>query len=187
MEALYQGDNRPPAYLPLLGTINDPDLEAFFEAGKEAELMPSISEMGCVWGPWNNAVIEVITGLEAPEIAFTDAAEVIRECISGGYAGMVNVPGSYQTLVGCEANWDPACLTTAMTMTTGSGGMYVSSHDLPAGNYECKVALNGSWTENYGLGGVLDGPNIPFSLASTGTANFTYDPDTHILTITIEP
>ena len=31
---------------------------------------------------------------------------------------------------------------------------------LPAGNYEFKAALNGSWDENYGAGGALNGNNI---------------------------
>lgn len=187
MELLYQSADRQPAYLPLVGSINDPDLVSFFEVGEGAELMPAIPEMGAVWGPWNNAVIQIITGAVTPEIAFTNAADYIREIIAGGpYLSMVNVPGSYQTLVGCAFEWDPACLTTAMTMTGGAGGVYTSSHNLPAGNYECKVALNGSWWVNYGQGGVQDGLNIPFSLASAGTVNFTYDPTTHFLTITTE-
>ena len=32
---------------------------------------------------------------------------------------------------------------------------------LPAGNYEGKVAINESWDENYGQGGVQNGANIP--------------------------
>ena len=72
--------------------------------------------------------------------------EVIRPCIDSDYLGMVNVPGSYQTLVGCESNWDPACLTTAMTTTDGT--VYTSTHELPAGDYEAKVALDGSCAVN---------------------------------------
>ena len=187
MELLYQSEHRPPAYLPLLGSINDTDLAAFFDAGQGASLMPAVPEMGSVWGPWNEAVVQVINGTETPEVAFTDAADRIRDIIGGRYLGMVNVPGSYQTLVGCESNWDPACLATAMTMTVESGGVYTSTHALPAGNYEVKVALDGSWDENYGLGGVRDGDNIPFDLVSPGTVDFTYDPETHILTISIKP
>lgn len=189
MQTLYQGDHRLPAYLPLLTSLNDPDLNAFLEAGLEAELMPSIVDMGCVWGPWNDAVVRVIEVSARPEQAFNEAADAIRECITygGPFPGMVNVPGSYQSLVGCEADWDPACLTTVMTITAESEGMYVASHDLPAGQYECKVALDGSWLVNYGLGGVRNGANIPFKLVSPAKVDFTYDPASHYLSITIEP
>jgi hypothetical protein len=68
----------------------------------------------------------------------------------------------------------------------GDDGLYMSSHALPAGDYEGKVALDGGWTTNYGVDGEFDGPNYTFSLAADGTVTFTYDPETNILTITIE-
>jgi hypothetical protein len=96
---------------------------------------------------------------------------------------MVNVPGSYQAAAGCEGDWDPACEVTALAK--GGDGLFTASHDLPAGNYEAKVALDGAWTVNYGVDGVQDGPNFAFSLAADGTVTFSYDPATHILTITV--
>ena len=64
--------------------------------------------------------------------------------------------------------------------------MFTASHSLPAGDYEGKVALDGTWTVNYGVDGVQDGDNYPFSLAADGTVTFTYDPESHILTIEVE-
>jgi hypothetical protein len=96
--------------------------------------------------------------------------------------GMVNVPGDYQTLLGCSDNWLPDCSNTAMT-EIGNNQWSSGPFALPAGSYECKVALDGSWAENYGLGGVPDGPNIPFSLDRDGLVSFVWDEETKILTI----
>src|SRR5262249_7538000 len=55
---------------------------------------------------------------------------------------------------------------------------------LPAGSYEGKVALNESWDENYGQGGVQNGPNIPFVVPVAGAkVTFRYDATTHVLSI----
>jgi maltose-binding protein MalE len=184
MRQLYEAGDRPSAFLPVLEATEDPDLAAFGAAGENAALMPAIPEMGSVWGAWNSAVILVITGEDTPENAFTTAAQQIREILAGATAGMVNVPGSYQAAAGCDGDWDPACEVTALT--EGADGLWTSSHTLPAGDYECKVALDGAWTVNYGVDGVPDGGNYTFSLAAEGTVTFTYDPNTHILTITTE-
>jgi hypothetical protein len=97
---------------------------------------------------------------------------------------MVNVPGSYQAAAGCESDWDPACEVTALV--EGDDGLFTASHSIPAGDYECKVALDGAWTTNYGVDGEQDGANYTFSLATDGTVTFTYDPESHVLTIEIE-
>jgi len=183
MRQLYEAGDRPSAFLPVFEATTDPDLAAFGAAGMNAALMPAIPEMGAVWGSWNSAVVLVITGEDTPENAFGTAAQQIRDVLGGATLGMVNVPGSYQAAAGCEADWDPACEVTALA--EGADGLFTASHDLPAGNYEAKVALDGAWTVNYGVDGVQDGPNFAFSLAAAGTVTFSYDPATHILTITV--
>ena len=184
MRQLYEAGDRPSAYLPVLETTDDPDLAAFGEAGQNAALMPAIPEMGSVWGAWNSAVILTITGEDTPEGAFTTAAQQIGDILAGATAGMVNVPGSYQAAAGCDGDWDPACEVTALT--EGADGLWTATHTLPAGDYEAKVALDGAWTVNYGVDGAQDGANYAFSLAAEGSVTFTYDPNTHILTITVE-
>ena len=60
---------------------------------------------------------------------------------------------------------------------TGHSSAYVQpSH---RGN-EFKAALNGSWTENYGAGGALNGNNITLSHPG-GPVTFRYDNSTHLL------
>ena len=58
MMKLYDAGKRPPAYLPALAKVDDPDIPAAFAtAGEDATMMPAIPEMGSVWGSWNEGVI----------------------------------------------------------------------------------------------------------------------------------
>jgi maltose-binding protein MalE len=184
MQELYETGNRPSSFKSVLATTDDPDLKAMGEAGANAIPMPNIPEMGSVWGAWNSGITIAITGAETPEVAMTDAANQVRDLILGALAGMVNLPGSYQDKVGCGAAWDPACDATAMT--EGEDGLYTLVVELPAGDYEFKVALNGDWGVNYGSDGAQDGPNYTLSLAADSTVTFTYDPETHLVEITVE-
>jgi hypothetical protein len=71
-------------------------------------------------------------------------------------------------------------------MKQGDDGKYTLSVQIPAGEYEFKVALDGAWTVNYGSDGKQDGPNYPLSLAADSTVTFTYDPETHLVEVTTE-
>ena len=113
------------------------------------------------------------------------AGENIRNLIANPLTGMVNVPGSYQAQAGCSADWLPECDVTKMTQ--GEDGLWHSGpFNLTAGDYEAKIALDGTWTTNYGVDGVADGPNYTFSLAADGTVTFNYDPATKLLEIVTE-
>jgi hypothetical protein len=146
--------------------------------------MPNIPEMGSVWSAADNGITLAATGEQTPEEAMTDAADQVRTLIAGALVGMINLPGDYQQEAGCGADWDPACPATGME--EGDDGMYTLTVDVPAGDYEFKVALDGDWTTNYGSDGAQDGPNYPLSLAADGTVTFTYDPETHLVEIVTE-
>ena len=181
---LYEVGQRPPAYLPALEQVDDPDLKAMAEAGVNAAMMPAIPAMGSVWGSWNDFVVLARDGKQDPDAALKDAGTKIRALIANPMTGMVNVPGSYQAQAGCEADWAPECAATAMTL--GDDGLYHSGpFNLTAGEYEGKVALDGSWTTNYGVDGVADGDNYKFTLEADGTVEFIYDPATKLLEIVI--
>ena len=98
---------------------------------------------------------------------------------------IATVPGSFQSELGCPGDWDPGCLRSWLQDPDGDGIYTFSTAGIPAGEYEAKVAHNESWDENYGAGGVFNGPNIPFSVGSNQTVNFSYDPATHLLDITL--
>lgn len=181
MQLLYETGLRPSALKSVLAMTDDPDLKAMGEAGADAMPMPNIPEMGSVWSAADNGITLAVTGEQTPEEAMTDAADQIRTLIAGALVGMVNVPGSYQDKAGCGAAWDPACEATAMEQ--GDDGLYRLTVQLPAGDYEFKVALDGDWTTNYGSDGALDGPNYTLSLDSDSTVTFTYDPETHLVEV----
>lgn len=94
-------------------------------------------------------------------------------------------PGSFQSELGCSGDWDPSCLRSWLQDPPGSGTYGFDTIALPAGNYEAKVTINQSWDENYGQGGVPNGPNIPFTVPTNNAqVKFRYNPTTHVLTIT---
>lgn len=97
---------------------------------------------------------------------------------------IVVAPGSFQSELGCPGDWDPGCLRSWLQDTNGDGTYTFTTNAIPAGNYEVKVAVNESWDENYGQGGVAGGANIAFGVAADGTdVLFSYNASTHILAI----
>jgi len=97
---------------------------------------------------------------------------------------IATVPGSFQSALGCPGDWQPDCLRSWLQDPDGDGLYSFATAAIPAGDYEAKVAHDESWTENYGAGGVQNGPNIPFSVPDGATVTFAYDPVTHLLTVT---
>ncbi|PYX97051.1 MAG: hypothetical protein DMG63_15440 [Acidobacteria bacterium] len=96
---------------------------------------------------------------------------------------IATVPGDYQITIGCSGNWDPACFRSWME-DPGGTGTYSFTANIPQGTYQCKVAINGSWSENYGQNGTPGGDNIPFRVLSTSAnVTFSYNPATHLLSI----
>jgi maltose/maltodextrin transport system substrate-binding protein/arabinogalactan oligomer/maltooligosaccharide transport system substrate-binding protein len=84
MQAIYDINPRPPAFLPVLETLEDPDMVSFGEAGANALPMPAIPEMSSVWEAWGNAVTLVGQQGDTPENAFTTAQQQIVDAIEGG-------------------------------------------------------------------------------------------------------
>jgi pullulanase-type alpha-1,6-glucosidase len=100
---------------------------------------------------------------------------------------IATVPGSFQSEIGCPGDWQPDCLRSWLQDPDGDGIYTFKTTDIPAGDYEGKVAHNESWDVNYGAGGVPGGPNYAFSVAENGSlVSFSYDPSTHVLTIDTE-
>ncbi len=89
--------------------------------------------------------------------------------------GVVALVGSLQSELGCPGDWQPECEQTQLQRV--STGVYRGTFDVPAGNFEYKVALNGSWAESYGGPG---GANLPLT-APGGLLTFTYDHATHVI------
>ena len=184
MQKIYELGNRTSAFTSVMEATDDADLAAMGKSGVNAIPMANIPEMGSVWTAWNNGITLALTGEQEPAAAMGDASTQIRNLILGALAGMVNLPGTFQDVVGCGAEWDPACEASAMVL--GDDGLYTLTAALTAGDYEYKVAMDGAWTLNYGSDGAEGGPNYTFSLAADSTVTFTYDPATHLVTMVTE-
>jgi hypothetical protein len=177
MLKFYEADPRGPAYKPALEKVEDEDLLAIAAAGEGALPMPAIPEMGAVWSDWGNALTFIFNEEKTPEAAYTDAANNIKIAIAS--KGMVNVPGSFQSKVGCASDWMPYCAQTALVK--GDDGKYTGTFLIPAGDYECKVALDGGWAVSYGDGDA----NYKFTVAADGDVTFIFDPETTTLEIIV--
>jgi glucan 1,4-alpha-glucosidase len=95
-------------------------------------------------------------------------------------------PGSFQSELGCSGDWDPSCLRSWLEDPDGDDIYTFETTALPAGSYETKVAINESWDENYGQGGVPGGSNIVFNVPVDNTkVTFSYDAASHVLTVTV--
>ncbi|MBS4196254.1 alpha-amylase family glycosyl hydrolase [Lederbergia citri] len=94
---------------------------------------------------------------------------------------IVTLVGNLQDELGGSGEWDPADKSTQMQLQENE--KYVLTGTLPAGNYEYKIAINGSWDENYGVNGERNGSNYQLSLDKETEITFIYDDTTHRVTI----
>lgn len=96
---------------------------------------------------------------------------------------LVTVPGSHNSEMGCAGDWAPGCEVAKLTLR--ADGIYAGTFDVPAGDYEYKVAINGSWDVNYGANGEPNGPNVTYSHAG-GPITFYWNPNTKVVSSTAE-
>jgi arabinogalactan oligomer/maltooligosaccharide transport system substrate-binding protein len=182
-QQLFDVGRRAPAFIGV-DTSADANVAGFIAAGTSAVPMPAIPEMGATWSAAGDAYVLISQG-EDPVTSFTNAQTQIVETIAASQAmaaagRTIALVGSLQAAAGCAGDWDPTCETTFMV--DGGEGIYTYTVTLPAGEYEYKVAVNGSWDENYGADGVSNGDNIALSLAEETEVTFTYDDSTHLVT-----
>jgi len=98
---------------------------------------------------------------------------------------IVTAPGSFQSELGCAADWSPDCMRPWLQDPDGDGTFTWRTDQIPAGSYETKVAHDLTFYENYGAGGAPGGANISFSVPSAGViTTFSYVMSTHVLAIT---
>jgi glycosidase len=114
-------------------------------------------------------------------LAAATAGFVGRPEVAAAAPTTVTIAGSLQDELGCPADWQPECAATHLALDADDG-VWQATFALPAGAWEYKAALDGTWAENYGAGAVRDGPNIALSLAAPTQVKFFYDDATHWVT-----
>jgi hypothetical protein len=91
---------------------------------------------------------------------------------------IVVLVGNFLSQIGGADN-DPGNLVGWMKDPDGDQ-VYDISLQIPAGNWNYKVAINESWAENYGLNGQPNGADIPLSVPPGGSlVTFHYNDSTH--------
>jgi maltose-binding protein MalE len=83
MQALFEADPRPSAWLAVAEATEDPDVMAYVSAGTNGDPMPNIPEMNSVWQSWGNAMTLISQGKQTPQEAL-DAAQAQIETAIGG-------------------------------------------------------------------------------------------------------
>jgi arabinogalactan oligomer/maltooligosaccharide transport system substrate-binding protein len=85
-QAFFDADPRGPSHLGVLARVQetDPNLAGFAAAGADGVPIPSVSEMGAVWTPWQDAYQIIVTGAGDAREAFQNAAEQIATAIAAG-------------------------------------------------------------------------------------------------------
>ncbi len=92
----------------------------------------------------------------------------------------VSVPGDHNSEMGCAADWSPDCDQAQLTLDP-KDKVWKGTYTIPAGEHAYKAAINKTWDENYGAGGVLNGGNISYT-APTGPVSFYYEHGRHSVT-----
>jgi glycosidase len=95
------------------------------------------------------------------------------------------LPGNFGPAIGCS-EWAPDCLASLMSDVDGDGVFTFVTDEIPAGNYEFKVATNESWSNpNYGVGGGPD--NVQFSVAGSAIVTFSFNTANNTPSVIVEP
>lgn len=96
----------------------------------------------------------------------------------------VVLAGTLQMAAGDAGNWNPAGAKSQFTYQ-GNGVYKLTIKDVPAGDYQYKIAIGGSWAENYGVGGAAGGSNVAVTVPSKEDISFIYDDDNHLVVDTV--
>ena len=84
---------------------------------------------------------------------------------------VINVPGTFP-----GPSWD----ATSNQMTYEGNRIYsYTFKNVPAAKYEFKIAVNGSWAENYGADGAFEGANISVAVPKAQDVTIYYSDVTH--------
>ncbi len=105
----------------------------------------------------------------------------ISEAPAPAQPASVTIAGSLQSELGCPGDWQPDCSATFLVFDA-EDQVWQQTFGIPAGDWEYKAPLNGSWDVNYGANATRDGPNIGLSLGDATDVKFYYSDETNWVT-----
>jgi pullulanase-type alpha-1,6-glucosidase len=113
-------------------------------------------------------------------VASTMASGAVPQVLAGHSPSpaTVTIAGSLQSELGCPGDWQPECVSTGLT-ADAEDGVWRGSFPVPAGTWEYKAALDGTWDENYGAGATPNGANIALATDGASAVRFYYSHTTH--------
>ncbi|WP_375742855.1 pullulanase-type alpha-1,6-glucosidase [Corallococcus interemptor] len=122
------------------GTFNVPAGTWHFKVALDGSLAQTYG------GPGGADVVLNQTTAGAVKFYFDATSLYVTSSRSGVIA---TVAGSFQSELGCPGDWQPECLRSMMQYPDDKGVYTFTTKALPAGNYECKVALDENWSTAY--------------------------------------
>jgi len=84
MQALFDADPRPSAWLAVKDATKDPDIIQFGASAADGDPMPAIPAMASVWDAMGSAYTNLLQGKGDPEQTMKDAGKAIRDKIASG-------------------------------------------------------------------------------------------------------
>jgi len=124
----------------------------------------------------------LLTGL------FTPAGSILAAAApEAAFPQKVVLVGTHQDELGCSGEWQPDCDKTLLVYDAEDDVWQAvfeiqSANDNDKKGPRYKVAINGSWTENYGLNATSGGSDISLVVPETIQVKFYYDSKTHWIT-----
>ncbi|MCB0201943.1 MAG: hypothetical protein KDI03_17895, partial [Anaerolineae bacterium] len=174
------GVNWSPANLKTW--MKDPDgdgvyaFSAALPAG-DYQFKVAMNESWDVSYPADNVPFTVPAGGSDVTFLFDSATNDVSFEVGGGAPPLVvTFPGDWPEAAGLGNNWDPGNLAIQANDDNNDGVWKFVTDAVPAGSYQFKAAVGGTWDENYGVNGTPNGDNVPFT-TDGGTVNFYYDRD----------
>ena len=94
-------------------------------------------------------------------------------------ASSVTLVGDLQSELGCSGDWQPDCAATALS--PAGDGTWSAEFQVPAGTWQYKVALDGTWDVSYGREG--GGDNAPLTIAGDTLLRVSFDEASHLVAV----
>ncbi len=141
--------------------------------GPISRLAPRSDRQGRLWRVCTLALLLLALLVPAPMLAQAEPEEPTIVAFPGNFGQAIGLP-----------SWAPDDAGVAGSDEDGDG-IHTLTVTLPRGSYEFKVALNGTWDENFGLNGEFDGANIPFDVPEESEVVFAFNTATGAIGLTV--